>query len=64
MRNSARVDRQEIARLQYTKLAGGWTLYRPDRHSRCHRYEDLGPTPTIDRLLAEIDADPICIFWG
>lgn len=24
----------------------------------------LDPTPTIDRLLVEIDADPICIFWG
>jgi len=22
------------------------------------------PPPTIDRLLGEIDADPICIVWG
>ena len=56
--------RQEIARLRYTKSTGVWTLYWPDRHSRFHRYEDLDPTPTIDRLLAEIDADPTCIFWG
>lgn len=40
--------------------SGHW----PDRNSKFHRYEDLDPTPTIDRLLAEIDADPICIFWG
>jgi hypothetical protein len=56
--------RQEIARLRYTKSTGVWTLYWPDRHSRFHRYEDLDPTPTIGRLLTEIDADPISIFWG
>lgn len=56
--------RQEIARLRYTKSTGVWTLYWPDRNSKFHRYEDLEPTPTIDGLLAEIDADPICIFWG
>ncbi len=22
------------------------------------------PTPTVERLLTEIDADPMCIFWG
>ncbi|MBV9870487.1 MAG: DUF3024 domain-containing protein [Frankiaceae bacterium] len=32
--------------------------------SRFRRYEDVDPTPTIDRLLAEIDTDPICIFWA
>ena len=56
--------RQEIARMRYTKSTGVWTLYWPDRNSKFHRYEDVDPTPTIDRLLAEIDADPICIFWG
>lgn len=56
--------RQEIARMRYTKSTGVWTLYWPDRHSRFHRYEDLDSTPTIDRLLDEIDADPIRIFWG
>lgn len=56
--------RQEIARMRYTKSTGVWTLYRPDRIGKFHCYEDLKPTPTLDRLLAEIDADPICIFWG
>jgi hypothetical protein len=22
------------------------------------------PTPNIEQLLAEIDADPTCLFWG
>ena len=52
------------ARLRYTKSTGTWALYRPDRQSNVHRYQDLDPAPMVDRLLAEIDADPICIFWG
>lgn len=48
--------------MRYTKSTGVWTLYWSDRHSKFHRCEDLAPTPTIDRLLAEIDTDPICIF--
>ena len=51
-------------RLGGAGLQGVWTLYWPDRHSKFHRYEDLEPTPTVDRLLVEIDSDPICIFWG
>jgi hypothetical protein len=57
-------SRREVARLRYTTSTGVWTLYWPDRNSRFHRYDDLAPTPTLDRLLAEIEADPICIFWG
>jgi hypothetical protein len=56
--------RQEVARLRYTKAAGTWTLYWPDRHGKFHRYKRLDPTARVDRLLAEIDADPNCIFWG
>lgn len=56
--------RQEVARLRYTKSTGTWTLYWPDRHSRFHRYEGVDPTSKIERLLEEVDADPLCIFWG
>jgi hypothetical protein len=56
--------RQEIARLRYAKAARTWTLYWPDRHSKFHRYKDLDPTSRVERLLAEVDADPTCIFWG
>ena len=50
--------------MRYTKSTDVWVLYWPDRNSKFHRYEDLEPTPAIERLLNEIDADPICIFWG
>jgi hypothetical protein len=56
--------RQEVARLRYTKSTGTWGLYWPDRHSRFHAYDGLKPTPSVQRLLDEIDADPTCIFWG
>jgi hypothetical protein len=56
--------RMEIARLRFTAPEGVWTLYWPDRNSKFHRYGDLNPTRRIDRLLAEIDTDPLCIFWG
>lgn len=56
--------RQEIARLRYTSSRKEWTLYWPDRNSRFHLYDQLEPAPNVARLLAEIDADPSCIFWG
>lgn len=55
---------QEIARLRYTTPTGDWTLYWPDRNSRFHLCEDFDSTPMVARLPAEINADPICIFWG
>lgn len=56
--------RHEVARLRYTKATGMWTLYWPDRNGKFHLYEGVDPTPTIERLLAEVDADPTSIFWG
>ena len=42
--------------MRFTKSTGVWTLYWPDRNTKYHRYEDLKPTPTIEQVLAEIDA--------
>lgn len=56
--------RQEIARMRYTSSTGLWTLYWPDRNSKFHRYDDLGPTRDVTRLILEIEEDPTCIFWG
>jgi hypothetical protein len=56
--------RQEIARLRYTRSTGTWALYWPDRNSQFHAYDGVDPTPDVEQLLAEIDADPDGIFWG
>jgi len=56
--------RQPVARLRYTKARREWSLYWTDRNSKFHRYDRAAATATVERLLAEIDADPTCIFWG
>jgi hypothetical protein len=53
-----------IARLRYTKATKQWSLYWRDRHLRFHRYDQLEPSEQVTHLLIEVDADPICIFWG
>ena len=57
-------SRHPVARVRYTKSTGLWTLYWPDRNGRFHRYDEVEPTTTLADLLAEIDDDPTCIFWG
>lgn len=56
--------RLPVARLRYTQSRREWSLYWPDRHSRFHRYDLTPPSARVDDLLAEIDRDPTCIFWG
>jgi hypothetical protein len=53
-----------IARLRHVAGHGVWMLYRRDRDLRWHRYDRIGPSPHVDPLLAEIEADPTSIFWG
>ena len=52
-----------IARLRYTAATAEWSLYWRDRHLRFHAY-DLAPTPQVQKLLDEVECDPISIFWG
>jgi len=56
--------RLPVARLRYTESRREWSLYRPGRDSRFHRYELARPSAHVGDLLAEIDRDPTCIFWG
>lgn len=53
-----------IARLRYTKATKQWSLYWRDRNLRFHRYDQLESSEQVTDLLTEVDADPICIFWG
>jgi hypothetical protein len=56
--------RMNIAQLRYQPSSRRWTLYWADRNSRWHRYDDVDPTTDLDALIAEIDSDPTCIFFG
>lgn len=56
--------RLEVARLRYTQKRREWALFWRDRNLKFHLYDLVDPTPNVDELLAEVDADPTCIFWG
>jgi len=53
-----------IARLRYTKARKEWSIYWRDRNLQFHVYDLFDPTPNIEAVLAEVDRDPTCIFWG
>lgn len=53
-----------IARLRHFEAQGVWVLYWRDSNLRWHIYRRIDPSPHVDPLLAEIEADPTCIFWG
>jgi len=54
----------KIAQLRYQPETQEWTLYWADSNSRWHRYDDLESTRDLDAVIAEIDEDPTCIFFG
>ena len=41
-----------------------WAIYWRDRNLKHDLYDLVEPTPSVEPLLAEIDADPTYIFWG
>lgn len=57
-------SRRPVAQLGHT-ASGYWLLLWPDRRGRWERYP-LAPDATrdLDSLLAELDEDGICLFWG
>jgi hypothetical protein len=55
--------RVPFARLRFTR-SRGWELYWSDRNSDFHVYDAVEPTQDVAVLLAEIDDDPTCIFFG
>jgi hypothetical protein len=56
--------RLAVARLRYVKARREWSLYWRDRHEKFHLYDEAAPTPSIQTLLDEVEADPTSIFWG
>jgi Protein of unknown function (DUF3024) len=54
----------KVAQLRYDTSSRRWSLYCCDRNKRWWLYANAGPSASVDPLLAEIDADPIGIFWG
>ena len=55
--------RRPIGQLRFDPDTALWTLFWADRNDRWHLY-DLSKPGTVGMLLAEIELDPTCIFWG
>jgi hypothetical protein len=53
-----------VARLRYTAKTRLWVLFWSDRNARWHRYDLVDPTGDVRGLIAEVNRDPTCIFWG
>jgi hypothetical protein len=54
----------KVAQLRYEPSSRRWTLYCRDRNERWWPYDNIGPSQSVDPLLAEIEADPTGILWG
>jgi hypothetical protein len=59
-------DRSENpqARMKYDETTAAWTLYWFNRNSRAHVYDLIEPHQPMADILAEVERDPTCIFWG
>jgi hypothetical protein len=55
--------RMPIGQLRFDPDTALWTLFWSDRNDRWHLCDLIGPG-TVGMLLAEIEHDPTCIFWG
>jgi hypothetical protein len=55
--------RVPIGQLRFDPDTALWTLFWSDRNDRWHLYDLIG-RGTVGMLLAEIEHDPTCIFWG
>jgi hypothetical protein len=53
-----------VAQFRFKPEDKTWTLYCADRNSKWHRYDLADPSTNLDDLLAAVDEDATCIFWG
>ncbi len=54
--------RLDMARFHYDHRTKKWSLYYADADSKWHSYY-LRPRADFERLLREIDEDPVRVFW-
>ena len=54
----------KVARFDYDAITGLWSLRWQDRNVRWHPYPRVEPSKDFQRLLDEVEADPVGIFWG
>ena len=52
------------ARIRYVRTKNTWQLYWQRADLKWHRYDPLPESARLDVLVAEIDKDPVCCFFG
>lgn len=50
--------------LRFTRTRGTWTLYWMRSDLKWHEYYDAEPTAALDRLVAVVEGDASCAFFG
>jgi len=53
-----------VAKLKFVRSVGEWRLYWQRADLEWHGYEPLPASRDLGELVAEIDADPSCCFFG
>ena len=54
----------EIAKFRFTKRTGRWSLYCQFRDLKWRGYEPFPHSADLADLVAEVERDPTCIFYG
>ena len=62
--NRSRWIDDPVAKFRFYASRREWHLYWMDRNLKWRLYEWLAPKRTFAPLLAEVERDPTCLFWG
>jgi hypothetical protein len=56
--------RTKVAQLRYDPDHFTWTMFWADRNGKWLAYPRLPSTANFDKVLDELDLDPLACFWG
>lgn len=63
-RDAAKRRRRAFAKLRYVRTSGLWTLYWKRADRRWYAYRPAAPTTDLAALVAVVDQDEYCAFFG
>lgn len=62
--DGSRTIESAVAKATWVKRQNHWQLYWQRQDLRWHAYDPRPFCRTLEEVLAEIEADPHCCFWG
>ena len=63
-RDSEIITQIEIAKMTFVRSQKVWKLYWMRGNLKWHSYDPLPSASNLESLVAEIDEDPMCCFFG